>query len=127
LGRISSDGYLEVLGRSDRSVKRDGLLVLFSDIEKAIQAIPGIEAVAVEAQGDSQRGKGLIAYCVLTKNSQLSEKEIRASCFQMLPKRAIPEHILLLPSLPLLSNGKVDRQTLIAIGNKTDFTNLVRR
>jgi acyl-CoA synthetase (AMP-forming)/AMP-acid ligase II len=127
LGRISSDGYLEVLSRSDRSVNRDGLLVIFSDIEKAIQTIPGIEAVVVEAQGDSQRGKGLIAYCVLTKNSQLSEKEIRASCFQMLPKRAIPEHILLLPSLPLLSNGKVDRQTLIAIGNKTDFTNLVRR
>lgn len=126
LGRIESDGRIEVLGRCDHSINRDGLLVVFSDVEKAIETIGGIESVVVVSQGESQRGKGLVAYCVLAKGTTISEADIRESCFNILPKRAIPDRVLIVNSLPMLPNGKVDRQKLIGIGDKADPINLVR-
>lgn len=125
-GRIWSDGRVEVLGRCDRSVNRDGLLVLFSDVEKAIESIKGIESAVVVSKGESQRGKGLVAYCVLAKDANISETDIRAFCFDKLPKRAIPDRINLVNSLPLLPNGKVDLQKLIAMADNVESTNLVR-
>lgn len=118
LGHIREDGYVEVFGRCDHSVNRDGLLVLFSDVEKAIESIEGIESVVVVSKGESQRGKGLVAYCVLVKNSEITEADIRSACFERLPGRAIPDVIRLIKSLPTLPNGKVDTQKLISMDDK---------
>ncbi len=115
LGRILPNGTIEVIGRCDHSIKRDGLLVMFSDVEAAIQTISGIESVAVAARGESLRGKGLWAYCVLSENSTLDSPAIRSSCFDLLPKRAIPDQVIILETLPLLANGKIDRQSLLAL------------
>ena len=112
LGRIWADGHLEVLGRCDHSVNRNGLLVLFADVERAIESIEGIETVVVVSQGESQRGKGLVAYCVLAKDSEITEADIRSACFERLPRRAVPELIWIVKSWPTLPNGKVDRQKL---------------
>lgn len=115
LGRILFNGHIEVLGRCDHSIKRDGLLVMFSDVESAIQTIQGIESVAVVARGESLRGKGLWAYCVVSDDCQLDSATIRSCCFDLLPKRAIPDQVFILETLPLLANGKIDRQSLLTI------------
>ena len=115
LGRIWSDGHLEVLGRCDHSVNRDGLLVFFSDVEKAIESIEGIESVVVVSKGESQRGKGLAAYCVAAQATGMTEADMRSACFEKLPRRAVPDQIWIVKSLPTLPNGKVDRQKLIGI------------
>ncbi|HBE16233.1 MAG TPA: AMP-dependent synthetase [Cyanobacteria bacterium UBA11149] len=117
LGRITEDGCIEVFGRCDHSINRNGLLVFFADVEKGMEKIEGIEQVVVVSKGESQRGKGLVAYCVTAKSANLNEDEIRSSCFNILPRHSIPDSVFLVKSLPLLPNGKVDRQTLI---NKND-------
>nr|VFJ71795.1 MAG: AMP-binding enzyme C-terminal domain-containing protein [Candidatus Kentron sp. FM]VFJ72736.1 MAG: AMP-binding enzyme C-terminal domain-containing protein [Candidatus Kentron sp. FM]VFK06087.1 MAG: AMP-binding enzyme C-terminal domain-containing protein [Candidatus Kentron sp. FM] len=115
-GRIRPEGYLEVYGRYDHSVNRDGLLVLFSDVEKAIETMEGVDAAAVVTKGESGRGKGLVAYCVLGKGIDLTEKDIRSACFDLLPRNAIPDRIVIVRALPLLGNGKIDRQKLMKDG-----------
>jgi len=125
LGQLEPDGRLTVLGRCDRSVNRDGLLVPFCEVEQAIETLAGIESVIVEAQGESPRGKGLVAYCVLTQETTLSEVEIRNICFNILPKYAIPDRVVILNAFPLLQNGKVDRQKLISM-TAADAMNLAR-
>lgn len=117
LGRILPDGHIEVLGRCDHSVNRDGLLVFFSEVEQAIESISGIDSVVVVSKGESQRGKALTAYCVPAKGMEISATEIKSSCFNILPKRAIPDYINIVKSLPLMPNGKVDRQKLISQDN----------
>jgi acyl-CoA synthetase (AMP-forming)/AMP-acid ligase II len=94
-------------------VNRDGLLVFFSEVEQAIESISGIDSVVVVSKGESQRGKALIAYCVPVKGNEISAKQIKNFCFNILPKRAIPDYINIVKSLPLMPNGKVDRQKLI--------------
>jgi acyl-CoA synthetase (AMP-forming)/AMP-acid ligase II len=119
-GRIWADGHLEVLGRCDHSVNRDGLLVFCSDVEKAIQSINGIESVVVVPKGESQRGKGIVAYCVVAQATGSTESDIRSACFERLPKRAVPDQIWIVKSLPILPNGKVDRQKLIGMKDEVN-------
>lgn len=113
LAQIDEDGYLKILGRSDYCVNRDGLLVLLTDIEKAIETITGVEtAVTVATTQETDRGKQLKSYCLLAKDNQLTPTQIRSACFDLLPRRAIPDEVVIVSHLPLLPNGKVDRQQL---------------
>lgn len=112
LGRVSPEGHVQVLGRSDLSVNRNGSLVFFSDIERAMQTIPGMENAVVIARGEASRGRTLIACCVPTKGEGLDEHAIRKACFSLLPRNAVPDIIRIIKMLPLLPNGKIDRQKL---------------
>ena len=112
-GLLGPNNEMEVLGRSDHSINRDGLLVFFVDVEKAIETLADIETAMVVSKGESQRGKKLTAYCILSKNSVMTPTDIRTACFTVLPNRAVPDDIVIVDSLPLLPNGKVDRQKLI--------------
>jgi acyl-coenzyme A synthetase/AMP-(fatty) acid ligase len=112
-GLAWEDGHLVVVGRSDQSVNRDGLLVSLRYVEEAVKSIQGIEAVTVVAKGESQRGKGIVACCVVTQAAGITEADIRMACFEKLPKRAVPDKVVIIRSFPLLGNGKVDRQRLI--------------
>ena len=114
-GRVWADGHLEVLGRCDHSVNRDGLLVFFSVVERAIESIEGIESVVVVSKGENQRGKGLVAYCVLAQAKVMTEGDIRSACFESLPKRSVPDQIRIVKSLPYSTNCKVDRRMLITL------------
>ena len=115
LGKITTDGEIEVLGRFDFSVNRDGLLVFFSDIEKVINTIAGVDSAVVVSGGEGQRGKELVAYCILESGNQSTATDIRAACFDLLPRRAVPDKLSIVKSFPLLSNGKIDRQQLIKV------------
>ncbi len=112
LGRLSPEGWVQVLGRSDHSVNRDGLLVFFADIEEALRHVPGVAAGVVIASGEGSRGKRLVAFCVPERRAELSATDIRSACFSLLPRRAVPDMIQIINSLPQLPNGKIDRQKL---------------
>jgi acyl-coenzyme A synthetase/AMP-(fatty) acid ligase len=113
LGLAWEDGHVVVIGRSDQSVNRDGLLVSLKYVEEMMLSIQGIEAVTVVSKGESQRGKGIVACCVVSQVAAITEEDIRLACFEKLPNRAVPDKILFIRSFPLLANGKVDRQKLI--------------
>ncbi|MCP4702037.1 MAG: long-chain fatty acid--CoA ligase [Gammaproteobacteria bacterium] len=115
IAKLDPQGYLEILGRSDHSVNRDGLLLFFAELEKTIETMEQVEAVAVVAGGETERGKELIACCVVAKDSGLSAEAVRAHCFDKLPRRAVPDEVRILDSLPHLPNGKVDRLKLTTI------------
>jgi acyl-coenzyme A synthetase/AMP-(fatty) acid ligase len=112
LGKIRADGHIEVYGRCDHSVKRDGLLVTFGEIERALRSIAGVALAIVVAQGQSERGKRLVAWCVLQPGATLPAETIQTACREYLPRHAIPDKIALIDALPLLPNGKIDRLTL---------------
>lgn len=115
LATFYPDGYVQILGRADNSVNRDGYLVLLADIEKAMEKIDAIaQVVVVTTPAERQRGQYLAAFCVLKQDMQRDSSQIRADCFDILPRYAIPDEVFLLDVLPTLPSGKVDRQALIA-------------
>jgi acyl-CoA synthetase (AMP-forming)/AMP-acid ligase II len=118
LGRILRDGRIQVLGRSDHSVNRSGLLVLFAEVEKTMMTIADVETVVIVAHGESEYGTGMAAFCVPTSGVQIAASDIHAACLTLLPRRAIPDAIIVVKALSLLPNGKVDRQALIGMASE---------
>jgi acyl-coenzyme A synthetase/AMP-(fatty) acid ligase len=111
LGRLV-DGCLHVTGRVGNNVKRDGVLIALSEVEKAILAIDGVEQVVVIDGEDTARGKALLAFCVVAGGNGQTAGELRAECAKHLPSHVVPDRLAIVPKLPLLANGKIDRQAL---------------
>lgn len=105
---------IEVLGRADHAVNRDGLLVHMSDIEACIAAVPGIAQTAVVSAGLTRRGAGLTAFAALDDGSEANAETVQTACRKALPARAVPDRVVILPTLPLLPSGKFDRRALTA-------------
>lgn len=111
LGRLTQDGRLECLGRSDNQLKIRGFRIELSDVEENLRKVSGIKDAVVTAE--SINGElTLIAYYVSQSGSDITDKSIKAELKQWLPYYMIPGFISELDSLPLNPNGKVDRKRL---------------
>lgn len=112
LASILPDGRLEILGRFGHSVNRDGLLVLFADVERALQSVDGVERAVVVAGEPGPRGRRLVAFCVPADRTATAD-EIRRRARRSMPAHVVPEEIRLRRNLPTLDNGKIDRRALV--------------
>ena len=64
------------------------------------------------AQDDFRGEKRLVAYVVLAEKPPPTASQLRTFLQQKLPDYMIPSGFVFLESLPLTTNGKVDRQSL---------------
>jgi acyl-coenzyme A synthetase/AMP-(fatty) acid ligase len=113
LAKIRDDGYVEIQGRAGLSVKRDGLLVVFADVEAAVEKIEGIRRAVLVAAGESRRGSRLVAVCLGDQEEDgLQPEAVRRRCFDLLPRYAVPDEVVIVGSLPHLPSGKVDRRAV---------------
>jgi acyl-CoA synthetase (AMP-forming)/AMP-acid ligase II len=120
LAKADADGSIKVLGRAGASVNRDGYLVLLEDIERIMEKLPDILQVVVTATpGPSGHGERIAAFCVPKTEAVLDAGQIRAQCFDLLPRYALPDEVHVVEIMPLLASGKVDRRTLAAELNHT--------
>ncbi len=112
LVRRRADGTLELIGRADEQVKVRGYRVETGEIETALCRHPAVQAAVVIAVPDPETGNRLRAVVVLKNGSQAAEQTLRGHCAAELPLYMVPEAIEFRASLPLMSNGKVDRRSL---------------
>jgi acyl-CoA synthetase (AMP-forming)/AMP-acid ligase II len=113
LARIRGDGYVEIVGRSGLSVKRDGLLVVFADLEAALERVDGVQRAVVVASGETRRGSRLIGICQVDGSRPAPQPDaVRRSCSSLVPRYAVPDEVVIVDALPQLPSGKVDRRAL---------------
>lgn len=112
LARLHEGGRVEILGRADHAVNRDGLLVHMGQIEGVMSRADGVAMAAVVAAGQSRRGVGLVAYAALTRPGMTDAETILDLCRAALPARAVPDRLVITETLPTLASGKVDRRAL---------------
>jgi len=121
LVRYLPDGHLQFFGRVDDQVKIHGFRVELGEIEAAIRTYPGVRgAVAVLREvirttgGPSSKAmeKRLVAYIVPEHGALVSVPDLRSYLRERLPAHVIPTAFVLLETLPLSPNGKLDRRAL---------------
>jgi acyl-coenzyme A synthetase/AMP-(fatty) acid ligase len=116
LATIRDDGYVEIRGRAGLSVKRDGLLVVFADVESALERIEGVQRAVVLASGEQVRGARLIGICQADGKGHAPQADaVRRQCLQLLPRYAVPDEVLIVETLPRLPSGKINRPALRAL------------
>jgi amino acid adenylation domain-containing protein len=111
--RFLADGNIEYLGRLDNQVKLRGFRIELGDVESAILQSEQVQAAVVALRDDGPIGKQIIAYVVPAASGSDSQS-LRTFLKERLPDYMIPSHFVFLESLPLLSNGKVNRGGLPA-------------
>jgi hypothetical protein len=109
--RHGEAGALEFLGRMDSQIKLRGHRIELGEIEAVLVAHPGLDNAAVVLRGDADEAE-LVAYLVARDGSQLPDTELRAWLGERLPPYMTVSRHVWLASLPLTSNGKVDRARL---------------
>ncbi|MEX2964159.1 amino acid adenylation domain-containing protein, partial [Microbulbifer sp. TYP-18] len=114
LVKYSDDGYLLFVGRRDHQVKVRGFRVELEDVEQNLMACEVVDAAAVIVVGE-ENDRSLVAY-VGTKGEKaaVNDAEIYRFLRHRLPNYMLPSHIILLDSLPLTAQGKVDKRSLPA-------------
>jgi len=110
LVRYLPDGNIIFLGRNDHQVKIRGFRIELGEIEARLRDHPLVRSATVIAMGD--RGdRRLVAYVVAKRDDQLVHT-LRSHLTSCLPDYMVPAAIVRLDSLPINSNGKLDRKAL---------------
>jgi acyl-CoA synthetase (AMP-forming)/AMP-acid ligase II/acyl carrier protein len=122
LARYLPDGNIEYLGRIDNQVKIRGFRIELGEIETVLSQYSAVKTAIVMAREDETEQKRLVAYVVSQaegisaqqEQSLLPVTELRQFLKAKLPEYMVPSAFVILESLPLTSNGKVDRRALPA-------------
>ncbi len=119
-GCYRTDGLLTMRGRMDDQVKIRGMRVEPAEIEAAIGRCPGVREAAVVARENSNGIKYLTGYIVPEHGGRVPAAEapitrVREFLLGKLPENMVPSEFVVLDSLPLLPNGKVDKKALKSI------------
>ncbi|TQV76053.1 amino acid adenylation domain-containing protein [Exilibacterium tricleocarpae] len=117
LASMSADGQLTYLGRNDEQVKIRGFRLELGEIEQQLSLLSDVQACLVTVREDKAENRSLIAY-VVPVAIQKSQAErawvsaLRVELSAQLPEYMIPAFFVVMDSLPLNDNGKVDREKL---------------
>ncbi|MGD1946197.1 MAG: amino acid adenylation domain-containing protein [Croceivirga sp.] len=125
--RQRKDGSFEFLGRSDDQVKIRGHRIELDEIENVLHAIKEVEqavVLVVEEEATnrdadiymivSKVSKKLVAYVKL-QTDEASVLKISSILKEQLPNYMVPSSIQIVGNIPVLPNGKVDKNTLRAM------------
>ncbi|MFD9685542.1 amino acid adenylation domain-containing protein [Kitasatospora sp. NPDC059088] len=110
LARWTTTGELEFVGRTDDQVKVRGFRIELAEVEAAFAAHPAVRQAFATVRQDHPGDKRLVAY--VTGDAPLDE--LRAFVTDRLPGYMVPAAVVPLTTLPVNSNGKVDRRALPA-------------
>jgi amino acid adenylation domain-containing protein/non-ribosomal peptide synthase protein (TIGR01720 family) len=110
--RWRADGQIEFLGRRDHQVKVRGSRIEPGEIESVLGRHPGVGEAVVVVREDEGSGKRLVAYVSAKEGRSVTGGELRSHLRGELPEYMVPSAFVVLVSLPLNANGKVDRQAL---------------
>jgi tyrocidine synthetase-3 len=110
VARWRADGNMEFLGRVDHQVKIRGYRVELGEIGSQLIRHKAVREAIVIDREDGQGQKYLCAYIVAAE--EIDGEQLKAYLAGELPAYMIPTYMLQLDSIPITSNGKVDRKAL---------------
>jgi amino acid adenylation domain-containing protein len=119
-GRQLPDGNFEFLGRTDHQIKLRGYRLELEEIERHFEAHPMVERAAIKVQDERSANAKMVMHLQLNADVRARPElqprtlaaEIRRTLASKLPSYKMPAHLVIAPSLPLTTSGKVDRKRL---------------
>ena len=110
IGKFDNDGYLYILGRKKEIIISNGNNISIFEVSKKIKSLDLFKDFAIVGIKDKEIGESLAIAYVL--NEQKSEKEIINELSNGLCKNEMPKKIISVSTIPLLDNGKVDKEKI---------------
>jgi acyl-CoA synthetase (AMP-forming)/AMP-acid ligase II len=116
LAMVDEEGFFFLKGRRKDMIIVGGENVYAAEVEAVLQNHPAIREAAVVGEQAcgirSALGEIVVAYVVTSAAARLSERELRAHCFEKLAGFKVPVKIYFLSQLPRNPAGKILRDQL---------------
>ena len=109
---INKNGRLYYEGRTDSQVKVRGHRVDLSEIEKAVIDVPEVTKTCILCFKPSLPNQKILCYYSIQENTTMPEPKLEVILSEVLPEYMMPK-LTMLANLPLLVNGKIDKQELL--------------
>jgi len=119
LARYRPDGNIEFSGRIDNQVKVRGFRIELLEIEAVLSQHHNVQKSVVIAQENASGDKHLIGYIIPYVKTQNLKSLLRKFLREKLPEYMLPKAFVVLDSLPLTANGKVDIHALTALDTQS--------
>jgi amino acid adenylation domain-containing protein len=114
VARWLRNGEVEYLGRSDTQVMVQGHRIELGEIEARLREHGGVREAVLVAREDSAGHMRLVAYYTSTEASaDVGAEVLREHLRTSLPEYMIPASYVRLEEMPLIVNGRPDREALI--------------
>lgn len=107
-----SKGVVIYEGRVDSQIKVRGHRVDLTEVEKTVSRAPGVEKAVVLCYKPGELSQALVAFVTLKEGVSSTAQDIEAFLQNSSPPYMLPQ-IVIMDSIPLLTNGKTDRQALL--------------
>jgi amino acid adenylation domain-containing protein len=107
--RRNTEGLIEFLGRADHQIKLRGFRIELDEIEAAIRSIAKPRQCAVVARKSPSGEPMIVGYLV---DCEMNDESLRPALHARLPEYMLPVAFVAMEELPVLPNGKLDRQAL---------------
>ncbi len=123
LARLTTDGQLEFVGRSDNQIKIRGFRIELGEIEKALDKTDEVtQSILIPVKNPNGQMALAAYYC----GERRDKNYFNHLLSQSLPKYMLPDYYCHLETMPLTHNGKADRKKLPSIDfNSLDQTQYV--
>lgn len=112
-GEEGPDGLWFFKGRSDREVKIQGVRIDLNEIEAAVAALPGVEAVAVDVQVIRGLPRAMVA-CLAGPADADTLSGLASELAKGLPPALVPRFWYAAGGFTLNLNSKLDRAALVS-------------
>ena len=110
LARWMPDGNIEFLGRKDHQVKLRGYRIELGEIENAISKFSKDIKQAIVVVKTVKNEEVLVCYYV--ENDSIEKSKLRVYLQEQLPSYMVPNHFVVIGSVPLTPNGKINKKAL---------------
>ena len=114
VGRMDSDGYVYVRGRSSERLMVRGEPWYPRDVEEALMEHPGVAAAALIGIPDAELGERPLAHVIARDQATASNAELVSFAATGLGRDLSDLEIRRVPSLPLTPTGKISKAELKA-------------
>lgn len=117
LGKVRSDGYLQLTGRSKELYKSGGELVMPKEIEDLLSNHDGVSQAYAIGVPDERWGEVGCVFVVREPGRNVSEESLLELCRSNLARFKVPRHILFADAsdLPTTPTGKVQKFKLVDV------------
>lgn len=105
LGMWNENGDLVYVGRKDHQIKHLGQRIELGEIESSAQGADGVEQACCIYNAKKKR-------IIMFYTGNMQEDSLLTDLSAKLPHYMVPSKIILLKSMPLTKNGKIDRTAL---------------
>ena len=108
LGQWGEDGELYYCGRADNQIKYQGHRIELEEIERAMNAMEGVERCICVFDEKRQRLKGFYV-------GTIDKNELHRRMSETLPPFMVPGYLRPIETIVLNKNGKIDRKATLAL------------